>query len=110
MHERLRQARLSRGLTQTQLAAISGVEQANISAIERGRRTPSAITARRLLAACGYELLAVAGPRVIDLGVTANDAPGDAPVDRLAADTDTRTRARMLVAVLEVAESIVRAR
>ena len=53
--------RRSRGLTQAQLAEVSGVQQSNISAIEQDRRQPSAATLHRLVHACGFELLASAG-------------------------------------------------
>ena len=63
----VRRARLDRGMTQGELAAASGVAQANISAIENGRRQPSAETLHRLFAACGYDLVAVAGDERIRL-------------------------------------------
>ena len=52
-------------MTQRQLAEVSGVQQANVSAIENERRVPLADTLNRLLVACGFELAAVAGKRVI---------------------------------------------
>ena len=54
----VRAAREARNLTQHDLAATSGVAQSNISAIENGRRIPSADTLNRLLVACGFELAA----------------------------------------------------
>ncbi|MCX7619500.1 MAG: helix-turn-helix domain-containing protein [Acidimicrobiales bacterium] len=61
----LRRVRESRGLTQAELSEISGVSQPNISAFENDRRTPTIDTLNRLLVACGYELAAVAGRRMI---------------------------------------------
>jgi len=104
----VRRARVERGLTQVQLAEISGVEQANISAIENGRRAPSAETLHRLLLACGFDLLAEAGARTFAI-----PAPDDAelvgevpePVE-----VPMATRVRMLTAALDAAEAIVRSR
>jgi predicted nucleotidyltransferase len=48
---KIRDARLSAGLTQQDLAEMSGVAQPNIAAYERGARTPSAKMAGRLVAA-----------------------------------------------------------
>ena len=53
--------RNARGLTQTELAAISGLSQPNLSAIEHDRRVPSADTLNRIVVSCGFELAAVAG-------------------------------------------------
>ncbi len=65
----IRSARAQRGITQTQLAEISGIKQSNISAIERGRRHPSADTLHRLLFACGFELIATGGARTFHLAL-----------------------------------------
>jgi ribosome-binding protein aMBF1 (putative translation factor) len=46
-----RDARVNRGLTQRQLAALSGVPQADISRIERGGGNPTEATLQRLAAA-----------------------------------------------------------
>lgn len=109
----IRRARLERGLSQVDLASISGISQPNVSAIESGRRAPSAETLQRLLAACGYELLAAAGPRLITI-----PAPGDELVAAVAfgddpappPDVDPEVQARKLVGALELAEAIVRGR
>ncbi len=63
---RILQTRLAAGLTQQQLAAISGIAQADISRIERGQANPTAET-----------LEALAGPlgTTVDL-VPAGEAPG----------------------------------
>lgn len=61
----VRQVREAQGLTQVQLAEVSGIQQSNISAIESGRRIPSADTLNRLVVACGFELSATAGGRTV---------------------------------------------
>ena len=111
-------ARRSRGLTQAELAEVAGIEQANISAIERGHRVPSTATLHRLLHACGYELAATAGDRVL-----ACPPPDDDPIvaallqpseldepPTITASTPMRRRVRALIAALEAAEAQVRAR
>lgn len=115
----VRTARESRQLSQRQLAEISGIRQANISAIEHGRRMPSADTMNRLLVACGYELVAAAGPRVIgcplpsvgwfpdeDVPPPLPDDPADHPalIDRSTTDA---ARAVVLVAVLDAVDAVV---
>ena len=107
----VRSARSERGLTQAQLAGIAGVEQSNISAIENGRRAPSAETLHRLLFACGFELVASAGPRRLALPPPAwffdddDDAFGET-----AEAVPIATKARMLAAALDASEAIVRSR
>lgn len=110
-------ARHSRGLTQTQLAAASGIEQANISAIERGHRLPSAATFHRLLHACGYELTASAGTRTIACPPPADDSIFDDLLRRgsdepatVTSDMPIATRVRVLTAVLDAAEAVTRSR
>lgn len=49
-------ARRAAGLTQTELAQRAGTSQAAVSAYEAGRKTPSAETFARLLAASGARL------------------------------------------------------
>lgn len=49
-------ARRSAGLTQAELAERAGTSQATVSAYEAGRKTPSAETFARLLAASGSRL------------------------------------------------------
>ncbi len=61
----LRQVRLSRGLTQVELAETAGISQPNLSAYENGHRVPTADTLNRLVVACGYELTAAAGAKTI---------------------------------------------
>lgn len=111
-------ARRSRGLTQDQLAALSGVDQPNISAIERGRRAPSTETLHRLLHACGYELTATAGAQRLALPPPDDDAFFAALLERSPYDeaptvtpaTSPTARARSIVAVLDLAEALVRSR
>jgi ribosome-binding protein aMBF1 (putative translation factor) len=44
-----------RGLTQRQLSELSGIQQADISRIERGETQPNTVTARRLAEALGVD-------------------------------------------------------
>jgi len=61
----IRQARISRDLTQVELARIVGIEQPNLSAYENDRQMPSADVLNRILVGCGYILEATAGDRRI---------------------------------------------
>lgn len=121
----LQRARTEWGMTQGELAAASGIAQANISAIENGRRQPSAETLHRLLAACGYDLVAVSGDERIHLvpppapgepeivsELLAERGPAD-PFDTpssVGPDTPVELRARLLVAVLDASEATIRGR
>lgn len=58
----LRQIRTSRGMSQRTLAEIAGISQPNLSAYENDRRTPTLDVFNRILVACGYLLVADAGP------------------------------------------------
>ncbi len=101
-----------------QLATVSGVAQANISAIEHGRRVPSATTLHRLLDACGFELTAAAGAQVVVCPPPADDpwlddlmaAPTGEEPPVVTRDIPMATRVQVLVAVLDASEAIVRAR
>jgi transcriptional regulator with XRE-family HTH domain len=109
----LRRLRTSRGLSQPELAAVSGIDQPNISAIENGRRVPSVETLNRLVVACGYELAAVAGDRIVHLPLPRvgwfpdddlppphpDDPPDEAPT--VTADTPMADRVRAIAAVLD---------
>ena len=53
---RLREARRARGLTQRELADLSGIAQPMIARLERGVGSPRVDTLERLLAACGHSL------------------------------------------------------
>jgi transcriptional regulator with XRE-family HTH domain len=65
----LREARQRRGLTQEQLESLSGVTQANISAIERGAvQDPNSSTLIKLADALGLD------PRALRFGVAPNEA------------------------------------
>jgi transcriptional regulator with XRE-family HTH domain len=109
----VRAVRESRGISQEVLAGISGIDQPNISAIERDRRLPSLETLNRLVVACGYELAAVAGERVIPVPVPQvgwfpdEDLPEphpDDPVDEpptVTAATPIEERVRVIHAVLD---------
>ena len=52
----VRSARADAGMTQRELAAVSGVPQASVARIERGVAMPRADTLERLLRACGMTL------------------------------------------------------
>jgi ribosome-binding protein aMBF1 (putative translation factor) len=54
-----RDARVARGLTQRQLAELTGVRQADISRIERGAGNPTEATLQRLAAALHCQLALV---------------------------------------------------
>ena len=61
----LRSVRASRSLSQADLAALTGIDQPNLSAYENDRHSPTLDILNRILVACGYELIAGAGPRQI---------------------------------------------
>ena len=61
----IREARLSAGLRQRELADRSATSQEAISAYERGRKDPSASTASRILAAAGCRLVGVPAGRAV---------------------------------------------
>lgn len=52
----LRYARVRAGLTQRELAELSGVSQPGVARIEAGRVSPRVMTLNRLLMACGSRL------------------------------------------------------
>jgi len=103
--------REARGLTQLDVASVSGVGQSNISAIENGRRVPSADTLNRLLVACGFELTATAGDLKVFCSLPAEDpsdrAPGDPPDERptLTPGSSEAERARVVTAVLDAVDA-----
>ena len=101
----VRRLRQDRGMTQADLAAASGIDQPNVSAIETGRRIPSAGTFARLVESCGYQLAAVAGERSVFLTTDPDVAPTDAPPEMTIEE-----RRRALVAVLELSDAVVRTR
>jgi transcriptional regulator with XRE-family HTH domain len=57
----LRSARLTSGISQSDLAARSKTSQPDISTIEAGRRTPTVDTLERLLRQTGHRIIAVPG-------------------------------------------------
>lgn len=114
----MRGVREARGLTQRDLALVSGVGKSNISAIENDRRTPSADTLNRLLVACGFELTATAGDRTIfcplprggafpDDDQSALPLPGDPPDQppTLPAGASMDDRVQVVTAVLDAADA-----
>ena len=74
--EFLRQARISAGLSQTEVARRALVAQSVISAYESGRREPSVSMLERLVRATGHHL-------VLDLERSGDYPPGlpDTPLD-----------------------------
>jgi len=112
----LRSVREQRGLTQAELARVSGIRQPNISAIERDRRLPSLDTLNRLVVACGFELAAVAGDRVVHCPLPKagwypdeqlperldEDSGDEAPT--VGPDTPLEDRLRLIDAVLAMAD------
>ncbi len=92
-------------MTQADLAAASGIDQPNVSAIETGRRIPSAPTFALLVRSCGYEVAAVAGDDAVPLGRHTDVEPAEPPPPMTEEE-----RRRALVAVLEVSDAIVRSR
>ena len=62
MAQELRELRKERHLTQKQLAAASGIDQAEISRIERGQTNATAATLAALLAPLGGRLGVVRNP------------------------------------------------
>lgn len=99
-------------MSQQDLAASSGVAQSNISAIEHGRRVPTAETLQRLVEGCGFNLVARAGPRTIVVPSPDDDDDGALPPEppTIEPDASVAERVRALVAALDAAEAIVRAR
>lgn len=53
----MREARLRRDFTQTQVAELSGYDQSLLSRWERGHTEPSFAAVLKVLGACGYDLL-----------------------------------------------------
>lgn len=52
----LYEARKGKGLSQSELAELSGVNQANISRIERGERLPNIYTLQKIANSLGLQL------------------------------------------------------
>jgi ribosome-binding protein aMBF1 (putative translation factor) len=63
---RLLQQRQAAGLSQQQLATVSGIAQADISRIERGQINPTAATLQTLGAPLGVTLDYVPSPELVD--------------------------------------------
>lgn len=66
--ERVRQARLLRGYSQTDLARVSGVHKDTISTIELGKHTPHPSTQRRLAEGLGIEVAELLGKAPASVG------------------------------------------
>ena len=67
--------RVTRHVTQVELAGIVGIEQPNLSAYENDRLMPSADVLNRILAGYGYLLEATAGERRIVCPLPGADWP-----------------------------------
>jgi transcriptional regulator with XRE-family HTH domain len=65
----IRQARLRRGLSQTELAERLGRDRAQIARWEHGVNNPSFETLREVLKTCGFDL----STRLIELDTSADD-------------------------------------
>ncbi|HUP69733.1 MAG TPA: helix-turn-helix transcriptional regulator [Acidimicrobiales bacterium] len=114
----VRSARHARGMSQAELAAVSGVAQSNISAIEHDRRLPSADTLNRLLVACGFQLAAVSHDRTLRCALpragwfpdedlpppVPGDPPDSSPVVRPGASMEER--GRVLAALLDTSDAV----
>ena len=94
--------RTARGLTQAQLATLAGLEQPNVSAIERDRREPTADTLARIADACGFELVARAGSTTLSL------VPDDLEATPPPPPMTPAERNAKLTAVLELSSELVR--
>lgn len=117
----VRDVRRAAGLSQAQVAALSGIAQPNLSAFERGRRTPSAENLQRLVEACGLELVAQAGDTTVRASSPVLAPADDELLDALLAERppgadgapmalSADERARRLEAVLDLADGLVRTR
>lgn len=54
IHEQIKAARLSAGLTQERLGELTGIKRVNILTLESGRRSPGIKTLEKLAQALGY--------------------------------------------------------
>jgi transcriptional regulator with XRE-family HTH domain len=104
-------------MSQDELAEVVGISQPNLSAYERDRRVPTADTLNKILVACGYQLAATDGERMIyctlpvagwfpdenlpqrEPGDPGDEAPSVTP------DTPMAERVRAILAVLELADA-----
>jgi len=113
----LRQLRVSRGLSQRQLAEVVGVSQPNLSAYEHDRRVPTMDTLNKIAVACGYQLAASDGRRQIfcplpragwfpdeDVPSRVEGDPPDEP-PAVTPETPMTDRVRAIMAVLELSDT-----
>jgi transcriptional regulator with XRE-family HTH domain len=115
----LLQVRRAAGLSQAQVAALSGIPQPNLSAFERGRRMPSAANLLRIVDACGLRLVATAGSTRVLAPSPSTDQVDERLLDELFAEPDASPppevlsedeRALRSEAVLALADGLVRLR
>jgi len=115
----IKRARTSRGLTQVELARITGIEQPNLSAYENNRQMPSADVLNRILVGCGYLLEATAGERRLICPLPGSDGdrkrwtahsqmsePSSSPPTSEGTATDDELSALKLEQVLALADAI----
>lgn len=117
----IRSVRRSRGLSQTELARVVGIDQPNLSAYENDRQLPSADMLNKIVVACGYLLEAVAGERRITCPLPRagwfpdddyrDDVPRSTPVRMSSAtprttSTDLEERAVHLEQVLAMSDAM----
>ncbi len=79
----VREARERAGLSQSELAAQARTSQSAVARYEGGRASPRLDTARRLLAACGFELRLSLGQRSPQRAAAAEAALARSIEDRL---------------------------
>lgn len=119
----LRQLRRSRRVSQSELAAVVGTDQAVVSAYENDRRVPSAEMLNRLVVGCGYRLVAtddrgrhIPAPLPHVGWFPDEDLPQPDPADppaeppTVGASATPREREAVLRAVLDTAVAVMEAR
>ena len=114
----LRELRVSRAMTQEQLAKVVGISQPNLSAYEQGRRVPTLDVLNRIVVACGYQLVADGGSHAVRCPLPSagwfpdedvpprlpDDPPDEAPL--VTFDTPMRERVEVIAQVLEIADLV----
>jgi len=115
--EFIRRVRESRGISQDELACVTGISQPNLSAYERNRRVPTADTLNKIVVACGYELAATDEVRTLFCPLPVAGWFPDEEIPSPEADDPHRTgqrvqarlrmaeRVHLIEAVLELAEA-----
>lgn len=107
----IRAIRESRDLSQTELAALAGISQPNLSAYEHCARTPSVRTLCNIAESCGYELAVTDGRTTIPIPPEEDDGvyrTRESPAVPMNASPEARGRA--LIEALDLAELIAKSR